>query len=615
LTTTVLAGHAPLAIDLNQPGSYLNWNIFTISVANLVLIGVMVVIFGAALLLPFPGRHRPKLPPEEVAEPEAIPGYDSEPGDERMWTARARRWALGSFPPKKLLPDRQPAYVASWVYVFGVASLAALAVVLASGGALALGGPDWWHTNPVGHFFNSLHLWSVELFMALLVIHLWGKFWMAAWRGRRAMTWITGVVAFLASILVCFTGYLSQQNFDSQWIATNGKDAFNAVGIGAFFNLMNFGQMLMWHIVLLPILLIALIGAHVLLVRKRGVSHPLPATRPTWRERRADRAADRAAWRGPTRRYDIVKEGTIAVVVALALTFALSGLLSSPNVPPITVASWAKAAPADFLGTSASELNGTSLTATYGPPYNTNGDPQRILFAPANWAGVRQPIDPAQDFVIVPLTQTAPINPAVRAALATYNAASADQQNKWATNYLNAAPKIKFVGGLPVLPPGNYGPVPVMLAAQLALARSGAIDADLIAQREFYGTDYTKPLLFLADGGYYVDRATAENLTGDQWGVMNETGSYPGQPWLWLYTMWYQVPGFSSSPNVDLIAIYLTGLATILLLAIPFIPGLRDIPRWIPIHRLIWRTWNQQAAAGPAGQPEPGPKPETAGQN
>ena len=81
------------------------------------------------------------------------------------------------------------------------------------------------------------------------------------------LTWITGVVAFVASILECFTGYLSQQNFDSQWIATNGKDAFNAVGIGAFFNLMNFGQMLMWHIVILPIVLIALIGAHVLLVR------------------------------------------------------------------------------------------------------------------------------------------------------------------------------------------------------------------------------------------------------------------------------------------------------------------------------------------------------------
>ncbi len=61
--------------------------------------------------------------------------------------------------------------------------------------------------------------------MALLVIHLWGKFWMAAWRGRRALTWITGVVAFVASVIECFTGYLSQQNFDSQWNLGGGEKA------------------------------------------------------------------------------------------------------------------------------------------------------------------------------------------------------------------------------------------------------------------------------------------------------------------------------------------------------------------------------------------------------
>src|SRR5690348_9535922 len=182
----------------------------------------MVVIFGVALLLPFPRARG-----GDVAVPDPVADPGIAPGDERMWTARARRSALTSLPPHKLLPDRQPAYVASWVYVFGVASLAALGVAIVSGFAIAIGGRDWWHTNPVGHFFNSLHLWSVELFMALLVIHLWGKFWMAAWRGRRTLTWITGVVAFLASIVECFTGYLSQQNFDSQWIATNGKDAFN----------------------------------------------------------------------------------------------------------------------------------------------------------------------------------------------------------------------------------------------------------------------------------------------------------------------------------------------------------------------------------------------------
>ena len=614
MRTLALVGPGPIAIDLNQPASYLHWNVFTISVANLVLIAVMVAIFGAALLLPFPKPHRSGGQLPEEAAPENSPDLAVAEGDERMWTARVRRRALTSLPPGKLLPDRQPAYVASWVYVFGVGALAALGVAIVSGLALAVGGPDWWHTNPVGHFFNSLHLWSVELFMALLVIHLWAKFWMAAWRGRRTLTWITGVVAFLASIMECFTGYLSQQNFDSQWISTSGKDAFNAVGVGAFFNLMNFGQMLMWHIVLIPIILIAIVGAHVLLVRVRGVSHPLPTRRPRGlAARRAARAADAAPWRGPTRRYDILKEGTIAAVVVLVLTVGLASLLSSPDVPPVTVASWVQAAPADFLATVATELNGTSETATYGPPYNTNGTPQSILFAPADIASVRQPINTAQTFVLSPLSKLAPTDPALATALATYNAASAAQQLKWATNYGNAVTKVKFVNGTPVVPAASDGPVPVMLATELALARSGAIDADLLAQQPFYGTDFTKPLLFLEDGQYFSNQATAMGLTGTQWGVMNETGSYPGQPWLWLYQLWYQLPGFRTSDNADLIAIYLTGLATVLLLAIPFIPGLRDIPQWIPVHRLIWRNWNQQSS-GPAGQPEPGPKPEPAGQ-
>ena len=278
--------------------------------------------------------------------------------------------------------------------------------MIASGFALALGGPDWWHYNPVGHFFNSLHLWSVELFMALLVIHLWGKFWMAAWRGRRAMTWITGVVAFLVSVVECFTGYVSQQNFDSQWISASGKDAFNSVGVGAFFNVMNFGQMLMWHIVLLPIVLIAIVGGHVLLVRMRGVVHPLDRGRRAVTGPAGPAAGpgpSRAApWRGPTRRYDILKEGTIATVVVLALA-CLAGLLSSPDVPPVTVATWARVAPSDFLATAATELNGTSETATYGPPYNNGTGACRSCCSPRQtFLGVTQPVNATQDFVLGP---------------------------------------------------------------------------------------------------------------------------------------------------------------------------------------------------------------------
>jgi hypothetical protein len=601
-------------VNLNKPGGYLHWSIFQVSVANLALIAVMVVIFGAALLLPFPkGRHDASSVGAAVTEDAAPPpdrSSSSAPLDEddtsAMWTARVRNLALRFLPPGKLLPDRQPAYVSSWIYIFGVASIAALGIAIVSGLAIALGGVDWWHTNPVGHFFNSIHMWSVELFMAFVVIHLWGKFWMAAWRGRRTATWITGVVAFVASVVECFTGYLSQQNFDSQWISTSGKDAFNSVGVGAFFNLMNFGQMLLWHVVLIPIVLVAIVGAHVLLVRVRGVSHPLPRERVRGRAaRRAMAAADRAEWRGPTRRYDIIKEATIASFVALVLVLLLAAVLSSPDDPPVTVATWAKVAPADFMATAASELAGTSETAMYGPPYNHgSASVQRIIVSWQLLAGVRQPINAATTFVLSPLSTIAPSDPRVAAALDTYDAASANTQQSWDQRYLNAVTHVVFKSGSPVVPAAQDGPVPVLISSELTLARSGGLDADLLAQHPFYGTDYTKPLLFLEDGNYFSSLATADHLTGSQWGVMNETGSYPGQPWLWLYTIWYQVPGFTSSANVDMIAIYMTGIATLLLLAVPFLPGLRDVPRVIPIHRLIWRDQDEMTPTqddGPSG--------------
>jgi quinol-cytochrome oxidoreductase complex cytochrome b subunit len=193
------------------------------------------------------------------------------------WTVGLRGRIQRTVPRGQWLPDRQPAYVSSWIYVFGVLTLTALLVVLVTGGWLALGGVAWWHTSSVGHYVNSLHLWSVELFMAFMVIHLWGKFWMAAWRGKRALTWITGAVAFLGSIGTAFTGYLVQTNFDSQWISTQAKDGLNAVGIGAWFNVLNPGQMLLWHVVLLPAVLGFLVVAHVILVRRHGVVPPIDA--------------------------------------------------------------------------------------------------------------------------------------------------------------------------------------------------------------------------------------------------------------------------------------------------------------------------------------------------
>jgi ubiquinol-cytochrome c reductase cytochrome b subunit len=192
----------------------------------------------------------------------------------RSWTVRTREAAVGALPPEKLLPDGQPTYVDSWIYVFGVATLAALIVIVGSGMILGLKGPAWWHDTGVGHFFNSIHLWAVELFFFTMVVHLWGKYWMAAWRGGRARVWMTGAVTFLVAIPTALTGYVSQQNFDAQWISTQAKDAMNSIGAGAFFNVTNFGQMYSWHVLLFPVAVVALVAGHVLLVRRHGVVPP-----------------------------------------------------------------------------------------------------------------------------------------------------------------------------------------------------------------------------------------------------------------------------------------------------------------------------------------------------
>ena len=190
------------------------------------------------------------------------------------WTGSLRRLIERDLPMEHLLPDREPAYVGSWVYVLGVVAIAALILTIGTGVVLAFFGPQWWHVSPQGKFFNSLHFWSVQMFFIFMVLHLWGQYFGQGWRDGRATTWMVGVVVFLVSIVTAFTGYLSQQNFDSQWIAVNAKDAVNATGAGAFFNVLNFGQMYGLHVMLFPILIVFLVGLHVIQVRLRGVVKP-----------------------------------------------------------------------------------------------------------------------------------------------------------------------------------------------------------------------------------------------------------------------------------------------------------------------------------------------------
>jgi hypothetical protein len=315
---------------------------------------------------------------------------------------------------------------------------------------------------------------------------------------------------------------------------------------------------------------------------------------------------DTQQWKGRYYPYDLVKELCIAVGVILALAVLLTVLFSSPDEKPSTIAQWSRTLPANFVTDATAELNGTSPTAEYGPPYNHNSEGQHAwIIKPQKWLGVSHPIDTAKDFVLDPL-KTVPNDPALASAIATYEAAGKDQKKAWGEAYAKPLEELakaeeekkpppssvkvdESTGTVTVTPSGAAGPVPTLMTSLLALAQSSGLDGSLLTSKQFFQTDYTKPLLFMADGGLLEKRAEEHHLLGDQWGIMNETGSYPGQAWLWLYALWYQVEPFKSSSNADLLVMMVMGVLSLLFILIPLIPIVNRLPRWIPIYKLIWR--------------------------
>ncbi|NYG05665.1 hypothetical protein BJ986_000152 [Phycicoccus badiiscoriae] len=323
-------------------------------------------------------------------------------------------------------------------------------------------------------------------------------------------------------------------------------------------------------------------------------THSPAPTRPGRRSASDDVAA--RPWAGAKREYDLLKEFVIALVVVGALVIGLAAAFSSPDEKSLTLAGWAQQAPNDFVATAAAELAGTSTSASYGPPYNATADAGQKL-GPLNLqkaAGVRIPVDPANDFVITPLL-TLPATATLSRALSDWKGATATEQGKWAGSYADALGKVPD-GNPAKVAAGAYGPVPALTANLLSMAQSGALQPVIQGESGFYNTDYTRSTLFLADGSYLDDHATTQHLGGDQWGMMNETGSYPGQSWLWLYTFWYQVEPFKSSPNADALVWGLMALLSLGFLLVPFLPGVRSLPRWIPIHRYIWRDYYRKQA-------------------
>ncbi len=295
----------------------------------------------------------------------------------------------------------------------------------------------------------------------------------------------------------------------------------------------------------------------------------------------------------PMKPYDLLREGLIVFAFLVVTIVVLAAIFSSPDYSSVRGEDVAKYQPIVYLKTVANILAGNSSVDGYGPPYTADtANAQRILgVAPANWFGVTRPIDPAQDFVLKPLARTAVLNQNVAAALQTYQAAGADQQQAWLKAYLAALETATVSNGQVPLSSGEYGPVATLMGGMLDLGRAGLLEGALESgARTPFTLDFTRSLLFFQDD---VDHAVADSLdmSGEQWGVSHETGPYPGAWWLWPYTFLYQVPPMSTSDNGDLqVGVIMLALFAAALL-VPFIPLVNRLPRWLGVYKLIWRDW------------------------
>ncbi len=178
----------------------------------------------------------------------------------------------------------------------------------------------------------------------------------------------------------------------------------------------------------------------------------------------------------PQKSYDLIREGLLILLVVVVVIVVLAGVFGSPDYPTVTGQAVATDQPIAFLKTSTGILSGDSSLQEYGPPYtNNNENAQRLVgIAPSTWFGVTHPIDATQDLVIKPLERVALFRSDVSQALDIYQKASSDQQSAWTGAYSDSLDKATIVAGKVQVPPGDYGPVPVMMDGMLRARKGGS---------------------------------------------------------------------------------------------------------------------------------------------
>jgi len=134
-----------------------------------------------------------------------------------------------------------------------------------------------------GWLIRGIHHWGATLMVIFVFVHMLRTFFMGAYKFPREITWLTGVILLLTTLGMGFTGYLLPWNQRAYWATTVGTEiAGTALLIGDFIlrilrggtdlSAVTLARFFAVHIWFLPAIIIALIGVHMYLVIRLGIS-------------------------------------------------------------------------------------------------------------------------------------------------------------------------------------------------------------------------------------------------------------------------------------------------------------------------------------------------------
>ncbi len=296
---------------------------------------------------------------------------------------------------------------------------------------------------------------------------------------------------------------------------------------------------------------------------------------------------------------DFVKHLFSTLVIVAVVVLLASILFGVPEKQPLTIKSYSTQQPVAFEQMALRALDGQGAIASYGPPYNhgTSG-----LQSPMQAAvGVIHPINAATDFILRPLSMASQINPSIKTSLAQFQNATPAQRAAWENAYATALNKGTYAGGSVHTLAGNYGPLPALMNDVLNLGKSGLMSGALIRNGSVVTRFDNQNYLLFLQGAPLHQAAQPLQLAGEQWGIIHSAvPGYPGAWWMTIPTWIYQWPPVTSSPAADALALFIGFLFWLVLALIPWIPGLNTLPRYLGVHRLIWKDfYNNPPSGGP----------------